>query len=297
MAVATQRFKEAVEKDTLLRPARVHHHKAGLGRHQDVLAVQHHHAGCGHGPFLKEAAVALVLADGGLRVVPLRTLAPGFREVETAVRRYGFVLEGIVVEIYGRGGRAGGLVLLKVLAQHREVLVRRGGVKVYHVPERSLAQGFLYRGAYYLEYDGFLLELDLCLGRVDVHVHGLGVHRKVQEIGRRNAFRYEVLVRLHHRLVHICAAEIPAVHKEELVARGLAGVLRTSHKAAYLYQRSVDLNIYDLLRHGCAHQVHNPEFQGLCRLEGINFLAVHSKAEAHVRACEGHPLEFFQDVA
>ena len=136
------------------------------------------------------------------------------------------------------------------------------------------AQGLFHGGHHGLEQQLLLLELDFGLGGVNVHVNGGGIHFQVDEIGGRDAFRHQVFVGFHHGLVQVGAAEVSAVHKEELVAQGLAGAFGLSYITAQGGDAGIGPDIYQATDKRGPQQVLDAEFMAFGGLHHVDVLAV-----------------------
>ena len=207
----------------------------------------------------------------------------------------GHLLEGIIVRIQSHRRDAGGGVFLKAGADYGHLAGLRV-VKVY-VPCNSVsAHGFLHRRKDGLEEELLFLELDFGLGGMDVYVYGGGIYVQVEEIGGRGAVRDKVFIGLHHGLVEVGAAEIPAVHKEKLVPKGFAGAFRAAGVSAEGDYCGIGLNVHNVSHNGGAKEVLDAEFEAFDGLYHVDVTTVVGKGEADVRSREGNPLEFLHYV-
>ena len=84
---------------------------------------------------------------------------------------------------------------------------------------------------------------------------------QVDEIGRRGARRQEIVIGVHHRLVEIRTAEIPAVDEEELVPEGFPRLVGTAHIALHPDHGCLCGYVHHLAHDIVAQEVLDSEFQ------------------------------------
>ena len=184
---------------------------------------------------------------------------------------------------------------LEVAAQHRH-LHAGGRVEIYPVAEGVAAEGFLHAGVEDLEHHVFLGELDLALGGRDIHVHLGRIDLQPDEPRGLNVGRDEAFVALEHGFAEVPAAEVTAVHEEVLVSHGFAGALRAGQETVHAHGGGGGLEVHDVLRHGTAQQVQDPELQGLGGTEYIQIAVVAAKRERDLGARERHAGELLDYV-
>ena len=127
---------------------------------------------------------------------------------------------------------------------------------------------------------------------MDVHVYAGGIHVNVEEVRWGCSLRNQVLIGFHHGLVEVGAAEVSAVDKEELVAKGLFGAFRAAGVSAEGGDGCIGLNVHYVPDNCGAQEVLDTEFEAFGGLYHVDVTAVVGEGEAYVRAGEGDPLEF-----
>ena len=97
--------------------------------------------------------------------------------------------------------------------------------------------------------------------------------------------------------MQVGAAEIAAVHEEELVAQGLAGAFGPSHIAPQGGDAGFGADVHDVSHDGGPQEVLDAEFITFGGLYHMDVPAVVREREGNVGPGEGHALELFHDVA
>ena len=131
---------------------------------------------------------------------------------------------------------------------------------------------------------------------MNIHIHRARIHIQINEVGRRAAFRKQVFIGLHHGLVQVGAAEVAAVHKEELVAQCLAGAFRLAYIAPQGGNGRGGLNVHELANQPRPQQVLDAELEALGGLDHMDLAPVVGEREGNVRSGERHALELFHNV-
>ena len=96
--------------------------------------------------------------------------------------------------------------------------------------------------------------------------------------------------------MQVRAAEIPSVHEEELVAKGLLSRVGTADKAPDAHQGSIRTDINDIPGDIASEEVQYPELKGLGGLEHEDVPAVVREGEGNVRTGDGYPGELLYNM-
>ena len=129
-----------------------------------------------------------------------------------------------------------------------------------------------------------------------VHVHRLRVHAEEDEVRRSEPLGDKFLVRLHHRLVQVGAAEIASANEEILVSEGLAGAFRASDETVYTDHRGIGGDVNHFAHHVPAKQIHDSELQRLGLLQHVDLAAVVGQRERNVGTRDRHAGELLNDM-
>ena len=286
-------FQIALVEDALAGPGDIDDAESLLGRHYDILALQH------------DLAVARLL---------------GFLAEKAAIARYGKVT-GLNrrAAISGNGRADQPSILLEGIEQgivfhlrwrHITAATLRGGdgglygrnlrrsrhIEIYAGSEGVAAECLAHRSLYDVENDLFVLELDLRLGRVDVDVHLLRRGLQIDEIGWQISLGDEFLVGQADRLVEVGRAEVAAIDEEILAARRLAGILGRTDPAPDGNNRSVGLHRHQLANHLPSEKVADAQGKVGGGAQVIDILSVGNQPHSHFRTGQGHAQEFVYDM-
>ena len=96
---------------------------------------------------------------------------------------------------------------------------------------------------------------------MDVDIYGMRVRLQIDEIGRSGSRRQKIVIGVHHSLVEIRAAEIPAVDEEELVTESFPGLVWTAHVALHPDHGCLCGYVHHLAHDIVAQEVLDSEFQ------------------------------------
>ena len=169
-------------------------------------------------------------------------------------------------------------------------------VEIYAVNKGILPECLLDTGIDYLENHTVIFEFYLCLGRVDIHVHGIGIDLEIKHVRRRNSLRDKILISLHHRLVKIWAFEESSINEKILVAESLLCRIGTAHETIEFQDRGVGMDIHDLIGQARSQDILDSELQRLCRAQDKDIFSVVNQSECNVFTGQGDSCEFRDDV-
>jgi len=141
----------------------------------------------------------------------------------------------------------------------------------------------------------FILELDLRLGGMDIHVDVLGRDVEIEEERHLLALRDQPFKSLHHRFGKIRMAHVSAVDKEILMSAFLLCRLRLAHKAMDATERCLNLHGQEILIESVAEDVDDTLSQSAGpQVEQFRVVAV--KPEDDIGIDEDDALEGRQDI-
>ena len=200
--------------------------------------------------------------------------------------------EGVVVGVIGNAG-SGDVVARGVedgdVGLALDIEVDGGDVA-------ETAEGVAHGGGEHLP-DGLLvLELDLGLRGVDVHIDGGGIDIDIEEIGRLHALGNETVVGGDDGLMEIGVAHVTAVDEEEIVTALLTGGLGLAHEAGDAAERRLHLDGQEILRVLTAIDIGYALAQTL-GTEVLQLGAVMVEDEMDVGIDEHDALEGLKDIA
>ena len=225
----------------------------------------------------------------GIKPLPLHF---GTRIIATtSIGRSGRRLEGIEIRVIVYLRRLYRTSLLEC-RNIRHVL----GIKIDSRYSAELAQGFLDRSRQNLPDSLLILELNLRLRRMDVHIDIGRVYLEINKVGDLLTGRNQLFISIHHRFVEIGVTHIAPVHKKVLVRSFLARRFRLGYKTGNLYHGRIDVDGQQLLIQLLSEDCHDALPQRHYRkIEQFRIITI--QIEGYLRMHQRYTLEFRKDVA
>ena len=140
-----------------------------------------------------------------------------------------------------------------------------------------------------------ILELNLCLRRMDIDIDVGRVNLEGDEVRHLVALGNEVAEGFHHSIMESGMAHEATIDEQVLRRVLLACRLRFSHKATYLHQRCLHLNRQQLFAKLLAEDADDALQVAACR-QLHQLIAIARKGEGNRRIDQGNALEVLYDV-